>query len=92
MGGKAKPAPRCRPQPKGERSLITGAGWLCQPTPLGSRAPDRHALLIGPVAAGALADAFSIAAVPLFALSAYAAAAVLAILDAVVNATVTDDD
>lgn len=48
--------------------------------------------LIGPLAAGALADAFGTAAVPLFALSAYAAAAVLAILDAVVNATVTDDD
>lgn len=48
--------------------------------------------LIGPVAAGALADAFGTGAVPLFACLAYAVATALAILDAFFNTAVAHDD
>jgi MFS family permease len=46
--------------------------------------------LVGPVAAGALADTFGTAAVPLFALTAYAAASVFAIVDAGFNAAASE--
>jgi predicted MFS family arabinose efflux permease len=46
--------------------------------------------LVGPVAAGALADAFGTAAVPLFALAAYAATTVFAIVDAGFNAAASE--